>query len=49
MLLNVILAADPAFGITDGVDYNDKDFLAEMPWLPLPHRGFDEGHGATTP
>jgi hypothetical protein len=20
-----------------------------MPWLPLPHRGFDEGHGTPTP
>lgn len=35
--------------ISDGVDYNDKDFLPEMPFLPLPHRGFDEGHGTPTP
>jgi hypothetical protein len=35
--------------ISDGVDYNDKDFLPEMPFLPLPHRGYDEGHGTPTP
>jgi hypothetical protein len=35
--------------VQDGVDYNDRDFLAEMPWLPLPHVGYDGGHGTPTP
>jgi hypothetical protein len=48
VLLSVILAGG-ALTISDGVDYNDKPFLTEMPFLPLPHRGFDEGHGAPTP
>jgi hypothetical protein len=48
VLLSVILAGG-ALTISDGVDYNDKPFLTEMPFLPLPHRGFDEGHGTPTP
>jgi hypothetical protein len=48
VLLSVILAGG-ALNISDGVDYNDKPFLAEMPFLPRPHRGFDEGHGLPTP
>ena len=48
VLLSVILAGG-ALTVADGVDYNDKPFLAEMPFLPVPHRGFDEGHGTPTP
>ena len=33
----------------DNVNYNDKDFLAEFPFLPLPHSGFDAPHGKPTP
>lgn len=35
--------------ISDGVDYNDKDFLPTMPWLALPHQGYAGGHGKPTP
>jgi hypothetical protein len=35
--------------IADGVDYNDKPFLTEFPFLPLPHQGFAGGHGKPTP
>jgi hypothetical protein len=31
--------------IQDGVDHNDADFLDHFPWLALPWRGFDQGHG----
>ena len=48
VLLSVILAGGQ-LTISDNVDYNDKDFLTEFPFLPLPHRGFDEGHGTPTP
>jgi len=48
VLLSLILAG-LQLPISDGVDYNDKPFLAEMPFLPLPHRGYDQGHGKTTP
>ncbi len=47
-LLTVILSGG-AIPLGDGVDYNDKNYLAEFPWLALPHQGLFEGHGATTP
>jgi hypothetical protein len=49
VLLSLILAGNPAAGIGDSVSYNDKPFLTTMPFLPLPHRGWDEGHGKPTP
>jgi hypothetical protein len=48
VLLSVLLTKQLS-GISDGVDYNDKDFLPSMPWLALPHSGFDGGHGIPTP
>jgi hypothetical protein len=48
VLLSVILSKG-AIAVKDGVDYNDKPFLSEMPWLPLPHEGYSGGHGKTTP
>ncbi|MCA9553706.1 MAG: DUF4331 domain-containing protein [Myxococcales bacterium] len=48
VLLSLILAG-LQLPISDGVDYNDKPFLSEMPFLPLPHRGYDQGHGTPTP
>ena len=48
VLLSVILAGGQ-LTVSDGVDYNDKPFLTTFPFLPLPHRGFDEGHGTPTP
>ncbi|MCB9638656.1 MAG: DUF4331 domain-containing protein [Myxococcales bacterium] len=48
VLLSVILSKG-AVPVKDGVDYNDKPFLSEMPWLPLPHEGYSGGHGKTTP
>jgi hypothetical protein len=35
--------------IQDGVDYHDKPFLTQFPWLALPWEGFSEGHGKPTP
>ncbi len=48
VLLSVILSGG-AIAVSDGVDYNDRDFLDTFPFLPLPHRGYDEGHGTPTP
>lgn len=36
-------------GVSDGVDYNDKVFLTESPWLALPWEGASQGHGKPTP
>lgn len=49
VLLSAILAGDPGAGIGDGVNSNDKDYLTEFPYLPLPHQGLFEGHGAPAP
>lgn len=48
VLMSVVLSKG-MLTLGDGVDYNDKDFLKEMPWLPLPHVGYDGGHGKPTP
>lgn len=48
VLLSLILAKF-ALTVSDGVDYNDKPYLTEFPFLALPWRGFDEGHGKPTP
>jgi hypothetical protein len=48
VLLSVILAKG-MLAISDGVDYNDKNYLTQFPWLALPWQGFNEGHGKPTP
>ncbi len=46
-LLSVILAKG-TLPISDGAQANDKPYLTEFPWLPLPHEGFSGGHGKAT-
>jgi hypothetical protein len=48
VILSVFLTGG-ATPISDGVDYNDVDFLADFPFLAPPHAGYDGGHGTTTP
>lgn len=48
VLLSLVLAAG-TMPVSDNVQANDKDFLQEMPFLPLPWQGFDEGHGIPAP
>lgn len=48
VLLSVLLSKG-LVNVSDGVDYNDVNYLADMPFLPLPHRGWDGGHGKPTP
>ncbi|MFO0723475.1 MAG: DUF4331 domain-containing protein [Myxococcota bacterium] len=48
VLLTVILSGGQ-IPISDGVDYNDKPFLTEFPFLALPWQGYGEGHGKPTP
>jgi Domain of unknown function (DUF4331) len=43
-LLTLILSGG-AIPVSDHVNGNDADFLTELPFLPLPHQGFDGGHG----
>jgi Domain of unknown function (DUF4331) len=48
VLLSLILTRKLS-GVSDGVDHNDAIFLDESPWLALPWRGSDQGHGKPTP
>jgi hypothetical protein len=48
VLLSVILTKGAA-AVSDGVDYNDRNFLPGTPWLALPWAGDKEGHGKPTP
>jgi hypothetical protein len=48
VLLSVLLAKG-MLAVKDNVDYNDKPFLSDIPWLALPWQGADQGHGKPTP
>jgi hypothetical protein len=48
VLLTLLLSAGQ-IPVSDNVNGNDKDFLTELPFLALPHQGFDEGHGKPAP
>jgi hypothetical protein len=46
-LISLIVAGNPAAGAGDGVNGNDKNYLSEFPFVPLPHDGLNGGHGGT--
>jgi hypothetical protein len=48
VLLTVLLSAG-TLPVGDNVNSNDKNFLTQLPFLALPHQGFDEGHGEPAP
>jgi hypothetical protein len=48
VLLTLILSGG-ALPVSDNVNGNDEDFLTTFPFLPLPHQGFDDGHGVAAP
>lgn len=48
VLLTVILSGG-AIPLGDGVNSNDKNYLTTFPFLPAPHQGLFEGHGAPAP
>ena len=48
-VLLTLLLSGGAIKVTDNVNSNDANFLADMPFLPLPHQGFDDGHGKPAP
>jgi hypothetical protein len=48
VLLTLILSGGK-IPISDNVNGNDADFLTDMPFLALPHQGFDGGHGRAAP
>lgn len=48
-VLITVIVSGGAIPLGDGVNYNDKNYLNEFPFLALPHQGLNEGHGAATP
>jgi hypothetical protein len=48
VLLSLILTKNLS-GVSDGVDYNDRNYLTTTPWLALPWAGDSQGHGKATP
>ena len=53
--LSLLLLNDPSktsyvlSGVADGVNKNDKNYLTTFPYLALPWRGEDQGHGKNAP
>jgi hypothetical protein len=47
-LLLFALTGPGAVNVSDGVQHNDKNFLTTFPFLALPFRGSDQGHGKPT-
>ena len=47
VLISLIVAGNPAAGIGDGVNGNDKDYLTVFPFMAAPHSGLNGGHGGT--
>jgi hypothetical protein len=48
VLLSVLLAKGMV-NVSDGVDYNDTNYLPTFPYLALPWEGYSQGHGKPTP
>lgn len=49
VLISLIVAGDPAAGIGDSVNSNDKNYMTEFPFYALPHQGLNGGHGKSAP
>ena len=45
VLISLIVAGDPAAGLSRGVEVNDKNFLDRFPFLAPAHQGVFQGHG----
>jgi hypothetical protein len=49
VLISLILTGNPAAGLGDSVNQNDRAFLTEFPFYALPHQGLNGGHGKPAP
>ncbi len=45
VIVSLILTGNPAAGVGDSVNHNDKPYLTKFPWYALPHQGLKGGHG----
>ena len=49
VIISLIAVGNPAAGVGDSVNYNDKPYLKDFPFYALPHQGLNGGHGKPTP
>jgi hypothetical protein len=49
VIISLILTGNPAAGVGDSVNGNDKTYLTEFPFYALPHQGLNGGHGKPAP
>lgn len=49
VIISLVVLGNPAAGVGDGVNSNDKDYLKEFPWAALPWQGLNHGHGKAEP
>jgi hypothetical protein len=49
VIISLVVAGNPAAGVGDGVNSNDKDYLPVFPFVAAPHSGLNGGHGAPAP
>jgi hypothetical protein len=49
VLISLILTGNPAAGLGDSVNENDRSYLTEFPFYALPHQGLNGGHGKPAP
>ena len=47
VIISLVVAGNPAAGIGDGVNGNDKNYLTVFPFMAAPHSGLNGGHGGT--
>jgi hypothetical protein len=49
VIISLILTGNPAAGLGDSVNQNDRPYLTEFPFYALPHQGLNGGHGKPAP
>ena len=49
VIISLIVTGNPAAGVGDSVNGNDKTYLTEFPFYALPHQGLNGGHGKPAP
>lgn len=49
VLISLIVLGNPAAGVGDGVNHNDKPYLTSFPFYAMPHQGLNGGHGKPAP
>jgi Domain of unknown function (DUF4331) len=49
VIISLVVLGNPAAGVGDGVNHNDRPYLKDFPFYALPHEGLNGGHGKAAP